>query len=89
VKASRRVSGHGLLKCLHFKRSEPESRVAIPSRGELTTSFSDSIPCESPAGEIVLVFLGSKGIGALRSLCDNLVSGHLSLVEKNELWTLN
>jgi hypothetical protein len=52
------VSGHGFLKWQHFKKSEPESRVAIPSQGELTTSFSDSTPCESTAGEINHVFLG-------------------------------
>jgi len=47
MKASRRVSGHGLLKYLHFKRSEPECRVAIASQGKLTTSFSDGNPSDS------------------------------------------
>jgi dTDP-4-dehydrorhamnose 3,5-epimerase-like enzyme len=56
-KASRRVSGHGLLKCLHFKRSEPESRVAISTQGKLTTSFSDSTSCEITVGEIDFGFL--------------------------------
>jgi hypothetical protein len=36
--ASRRVSGHGLLKWKHFKKSEPESRVEISSQGKLTRS---------------------------------------------------
>jgi hypothetical protein len=66
-KASRRVSGQGLLKCLHFKRSEPESRVAISSLGKLTSSFLDSTPCESPAGETDCGFL-EKYTGTIPSV---------------------